>query len=619
MNAMQQRLSIAATSRKLGDVAARTGDLNMALDLLEESLQMQRSVHGEGAHPDIAVTLSQLGDVTAQTGDLKKSLQYLEASLRMQYSLHGEIDHPDIATTLRKLGDVTSQTADLKKAKEYLEASLKMQLALYRGALPPGPAAAAEKVQELSDSLHGRLDEMETKICHRVEELVDSLHGRLDVLDRIDGWVIGTEIWSDQTVAFKHEGCNLDSYMTLYQVIKTEDHFRDARVVLIDPMFPPIGSRLTQKQDFGFAHDVCCGLGGFATALDFLGCQVVSAVDWSSHAMETYLLNHDAMILRAAIGDVSTVYKMHCAQKQKGVQPMLLAGYPCQPFSDQGHQLGSLDVRSRTLPEVLTAAVLVRACAVVLECVPAALTNPFVQEVIHDYAAKGGFRVVQRVLDLHSVWPSRRSRCFTVLVPLDLRDFDVPALPVLSPAPCVGDVIPASWPAWSPEDEAALKWTDQELDMYHDPRFGNPHRKVNASQPLRTALHSWGSPLEPCPCQCRSQGFSISTLLSRGLRGVEITSSVFPYHSRYIHPCELQLLLGFPPIQAVHDHCKLQLALFGNSVSPIQVLWILVHLFQAVGTCPVTLKPSELLSNYLASCCANEMSHGLFQELGLAL
>ena len=189
-----RRLSIAATSRKLGDVAARTGDLNMALHLLEESLQMQRSVHGEGAHPDIAGTLSQLGDVTAQTGDLKKSLQYLEASLRMQYSLHGEIDHPDIATTLHKLGDVTSHTADLKKAKEYLEASLKMQLKLITFETTTRPqemetnicdrVAWYEKCVEMPCSFSIFLSVFwYNSIFHpaQVQELVDSLHGRLDV------------------------------------------------------------------------------------------------------------------------------------------------------------------------------------------------------------------------------------------------------------------------------------------------------------------------------------------------------------------------------------------------------------------------------------------------------
>ena len=174
----------------------------------------------------------------------------------------------------------------------------------------------------------------------------------VQVLNRNGKWIIGSELWSGQRVAFQYEGC-MDSYMTLYQVVKTDDVFQDAQVVLLDPLDPPISSRVPQKHDFGYAHDVCCGLGGFATALDFLGCQVVSAADWSSHAMETYVLNHDAMILRAAIGDVATVYKRHCAQKMKDVQPMPVAGYPCQPFSDQGNQLGGLDVRSRTLRSVL--------------------------------------------------------------------------------------------------------------------------------------------------------------------------------------------------------------------------------------------------------------------------
>jgi hypothetical protein len=50
---------------------------------LQESLRMQRSLHGDGDHPGIAVTLHKLGDVLAQTGDLKQAMRYLQESSQM--------------------------------------------------------------------------------------------------------------------------------------------------------------------------------------------------------------------------------------------------------------------------------------------------------------------------------------------------------------------------------------------------------------------------------------------------------------------------------------------------------------------------------------------------------
>ena len=227
-----------------------------------------------------------------------------------------------------------------------------------------------------------------------------------------DDWIIGKEVCTETRVAFKYAGGNYDCYVTLYQAIRTGEMIHDAWILLLDPSMKPLGSRLPQVHDFGFAHDVCCGLGGFASALQHLGGHVVTAVDWSPLAIEAFALNHHAKYICSAIGDMSTTHSMHTAQHQQGVQPVMFAGYPCQPYSSQGEGRGGLDSRSHTLPEILTCGWLLQVSAFVLECVPATLHDPFVQRVFSDFATKTGFRVVHKVLDLHHVWPSRRSRCF---------------------------------------------------------------------------------------------------------------------------------------------------------------------------------------------------------------
>ena len=78
----------------------------------------------------MAATLHELGCLNAQTGDLTEALQYLEESLQMKRSMHGGVDHPGIAVTLHKLGEVTAKMNDKETAKQYLQESLRMQRAL---------------------------------------------------------------------------------------------------------------------------------------------------------------------------------------------------------------------------------------------------------------------------------------------------------------------------------------------------------------------------------------------------------------------------------------------------------------------------------------------------------
>ena len=56
-----------------------------------------------------------------QAGDVKRAKQQLEESLRMERSLHGDKDHPSIAATLHLLGVVSHKAGDLEGAKQQLE------------------------------------------------------------------------------------------------------------------------------------------------------------------------------------------------------------------------------------------------------------------------------------------------------------------------------------------------------------------------------------------------------------------------------------------------------------------------------------------------------------------
>ena len=362
----------------------------------------------------------------------------------------------------------------------------------------------------------------------------------------------------------------------------------------------PLGIRPPNKLDFGYAHDVLCGLGGFTTAFQFLNVHTVCAVDWNRLVETAFESNHSVPFIQGDVGDPSTVCLMHRYQLNLGVQPALAAGIPCQPLSVQGHLNRHLDIRSATLPAVLRAALCLGSTAICLECVPEALHDTATQKAIHEYASYCDCVVHQRILQLHTVWPCRRTRWFALIFP---RAFGLDCLcdlPVLSPPPVLGDLFPyAPWPVWSQEDESQLKWTELEMQAFRNPDFGSCDRTLDMQAPCPTALHSWGSVLYKCPCGCRDQGISVTSLLRKGLRGVEICSGLWPHAPRHIHPRELQVIMGFPPFEAVLSDCRAQLALFGNAVSPVQVIWIFGHVLHQLGMTQHAKTPRELLAGYL--------------------
>ena len=201
---------------------------------------------------------------------------------------------------------------------------------------------------------------------------------------------VGTEIPFGGSVAFELEG-SLEGRMTLYDVKKSGNQINGAWLVELNPQYPPLGLSNPEIDDFCYNHDVLCGLGGFSSASSWLAMRTVTAVDWSSLALDAFKLNHQVFCLCEDVSQVATVYSMHLKQLEFGRQPMLTAGTPCQPLSKQGHQKGPDDIRSQTLPAVLRAAHLLGSAGLVLECVPEALNDPSTQCALGDFAAICGY------------------------------------------------------------------------------------------------------------------------------------------------------------------------------------------------------------------------------------
>lgn len=86
----------------------------------------------------------------------------------------------------------------------------------------------------------------------------------------------------------------------------------------------------TPKPVFRFA-DLFAGLGGFHLALSRMGGQCVFASEWKPHLQDLYERNHGIRPL----GDITKVPTRSIENHD-----VLTAGFPCQPFSKAGDQLG---------------------------------------------------------------------------------------------------------------------------------------------------------------------------------------------------------------------------------------------------------------------------------------
>ncbi|CAJ1456671.1 unnamed protein product, partial [Effrenium voratum] len=145
--------------------------------------------------------------------------------------------------------------------------------------------------------------------------------------------------------------------------------------------------------------------------------------------------------------------------------------------------------------------------------------------------------------------------------------------------PTVGNYI-KNWPYWNLQDERNLSLTEEELQMYTNPLYGDDQRVLDINKPCPVALHSYGSVTGPCPCKCRGP-FNPARLRQGGVRGFYIRSQLTSQF-RYLHPNELGFLLSFDPVMHLGVDLKTALCLLGQSAAPLQALWIYAHLLRAV-------------------------------------
>ena len=178
--------------------------------------------------------------------------------------------------------------------------------------------------------------------------------------------------------------------------------------VLSPPPQPRLDSRLT-------CIDLFCGIGGFHIAADNLGLKIVFASDIDENARKAYQRNFGL----APMGDIVAIQ----AEDIPG-HDILLAGFPCQPFSIIGSKKGTSDPRGTLYLEILRIVRAKRPRGIVIENVKQLATaqkGAVIRHILDDLKGMG-YSVDWKILNaLDFGLPQKRER---TLIVASLRPFD---------------------------------------------------------------------------------------------------------------------------------------------------------------------------------------------------
>jgi DNA (cytosine-5)-methyltransferase 1 len=165
--------------------------------------------------------------------------------------------------------------------------------------------------------------------------------------------------------------------------------------------------------------DLFAGIGGIRLGFEEFGCKTVFSCEWDKYAQKMYEANFN----EKPFGDINDI-----APEDIPDHDILLAGFPCQPFSIAGKQLGFEDTRGTlffNIEEILREK---KPKAFLLENVKRLKTHDKGRtfEIILNKLKSLGYTVYEKVLNsLEFGIPQKRERIFIVGF-LDPIDFEFP-------------------------------------------------------------------------------------------------------------------------------------------------------------------------------------------------
>lgn len=200
---------------------------------------------------------------------------------------------------------------------------------------------------------------------------------------------------------------------------------------------PKASAKKSQKAEFTFI-DLFAGIGGFRKGFEKIGGKCVFTSEWDNNSRKTYLANFECD--HDVAGDITKI-----EAEAIPAHDVLLAGFPCQPFSIAGvskknalgRKHGFLDETQGTLFfDVARIIAHHRPAAFVLENVKnlashdKGKTLTVIKKVLEEEL---GYHVQYRIIDAQSFVPQHRERIFMV----GFRDevgFDISKLNIPDPA-----------------------------------------------------------------------------------------------------------------------------------------------------------------------------------------
>lgn len=200
---------------------------------------------------------------------------------------------------------------------------------------------------------------------------------------------------------------------------------------------PPI-----KKSEFKFI-DLFAGIGGFHQAFQTAGGKCVFSSEWEEHAKETYFENFGEV----PFGDINNFTEKNDgpALFRDSIPPhdILAAGFPCQPFSQAGRQLGFNDARGTLFFEILKIAKALRPKILILENVKRLKTHDHGRtfSVIVNSLQEIGYKAYAKVLRAYDYGlPQNRERIFIVAFEKPIH-FEFPPPPSKREIHRVGDIL----------------------------------------------------------------------------------------------------------------------------------------------------------------------------------
>jgi len=292
--------------------------------------------------------------------------------------------------------------------------------------------------------------------------------------------------------------------------------------------------------------DLFAGIGGMRLGFEQAGWQCKYSVEVDQSAFATYQLNfpHSRPGRHLDIRQVDPQYLPSC--------DAVVAGWPCQPFSRAGRQLGFLDPgRGDMFFELYRIVQHLRPTAVFLENVPnlAAHDQGRTLRQIIGHLRREGFRVSHRILDSSSHSAQHRRRIYIIALRHGRYSWKLAKPPQ---SPVLGDILhrPGEVSTHTPQGKVPAKYTLGQGTWQALIRHAKRHAQLGHG-----FGYSLADPLE-----------KTRTLSARYFKdGAEILLSGSP-RPRKLTPRECARLMGFPDefiLRGSDTQCYRQL---GNSV-----------------------------------------------------